>query len=66
MFSLDTTGTEMLMRREAEGLTLQTVHGCDTITKRGKRSESGWLYSTEYQSRMKKMYHVSKQNSIVH
>lgn len=75
VFCLETTGTETLMCRDSEELTsflqLQTVHGCDTITKRSKRSEwilcvSGWLYSTEYQSLMKKIYCFKANASIAY
>ena len=39
MFSLETTGAEMLMRRETEGLTCYRLFMDVTQTKRGKRSD---------------------------
>lgn len=50
----------MLMRREAEGLTCYRLFMDVTLSQKEARevnplfSLSGWLYSTEYQSLMKK------------
>lgn len=70
MFSLETTGTEMLMRRETEGLTCYRLFMDVTLSQKEARevnplfSLSGWLYSTEYQSLMKKKSAVFQSKTL--